>query len=211
MYVFFAVVIVVGAIAVFVASAIVERRNRTTWKTQTAAALGLSETPGPAREYEVRGHPLVPELHGTRDGFDVYVGARRYRTRPGGDHSKLHHYTYADVQLTKPLGLGLEVDPNDFGAKLIEKVAGQLDIETGNKQLDVEYRIRGNDKSRVAALVGTPAVAELLLVKRKPFAPYLFDTHVRFQANRVIVKPDELRPIVDAAVALAKAVESARR
>src|SRR5665647_1668524 len=199
--------VIAGVVALIKWSSARAAQRQAQWK-QTALMLGLSLDKGPHSDRYVYARRHMPEIYGQHDGQDVYVGVRVYTTG-SGKSQQTHYYTYVDVLFDCALKRGAQIGRADGVSKFFGDIFGQRDLQTGQPQLDREYKIKGQDPVQMIGLVSSPKLAALLLVDHKPFRTYVTDTHVRLEATGVRLAIEELRPVVPAAVALFRAVVAA--
>lgn len=203
------VMVVVGLSIALVAGGASAKRMRATWE-RSATELGLSFEPGPHAGRYIHERKYMPEMFGQYDGQDIYVGVRAYSTG-SGKNRQTHYYTYVDVVLDLSLKRALRVERADGVSKFFASIFGQLDVQVGKEQLDIEYRIKGQDPRQIAALINTPELSALLLAERTAFRPVLTDDYVRLEAPGIHVDHRLLQPLLGRTVAIARALVAAWR
>ena len=200
-------VFVAGAVALIKWGAARAAQRQAQWK-QTAEGLGLSLAPGPHSARPVYARRHMPEIYGQYDGQDVYIGVRVYTTG-SGKNQQTHYYTYVDVLFDCALKRGAQIGRADGVSKFFGDIFGQRDLQTGQPQLDREYRIKGQDPAQLIGLVSSPKLAALLLVDHKPFRTYVTDAYVRLEATGVRLAIEDLRPLLAPSVTLFREVVAA--
>ncbi|HVN54686.1 MAG TPA: hypothetical protein VMT46_10175 [Anaerolineaceae bacterium] len=186
----------VGLIAfLLVVRIIVVKVHRRAWSA-LGESTGLAFTPGNffgrgmSLSGEYRSYPLTLEFFNFRSG----------RTSS----------TYTHILL--PLRAGRDLSfwlTSETVFSKIAKAAGKNDFQTGDDALDRRFTIRGNPQAGVARLLSSPGLRQMLL-DAPSLQVRLEEGQIDLLKQGVLTNPTTLVYLLDLAVALAAAVESAR-
>lgn len=189
---------------------------------------------GPALGLAPQGEPGAwawykdwPDLRGSQGGFDVRV--RTYTTGSGKQQTR---WTAVEVPAGSRVVADLRVTREGWGTAIAKALGGQ-DVETGDPAFDPAFRVRAHDPDRARRLLtaevrlrvqDVPRFAELRLdppldallqdPQMKPLLDLLHvaagpdagEATVRYVRQELVTDPEQLRPAIAAALALADAV-----
>lgn len=205
-----AVLLVIGGILAWPLYLLPKRQGER-WAA-AAHALGLTLEPRTAAHrvgLYGSGPVITQRMYGTRAGMEVCVGIR-VEVRGSGDDRSVTYYTYVEVQLPRPLELGLNVTPSG-ALDVLADLVGSRDLQVGHPAIDSRYRIHAAVADQARALLLLPYVGEALLaLSSSAFRPHLSDASVKLEAHKKELDPRSLSIVIDQAVDVAHRVVSAR-
>lgn len=173
----------------------VSRGRRDQWQA-LAAQRGLQWAPG---------RTLAP---GTLTGSIHEIPVRATTVRRGNGKSSTT-WTVVHAQAGQALPVGLRVSHEGLGASVM-KLFGAQDIQLGDKGMDGELRIQGQDEPAIRALLTRPELrAPLRALARYPARSRIEDDQVVLE--RIGTDSAELAKLLDAAAALARGLAEASR
>jgi hypothetical protein len=144
-------------------------------------------------------------LQGYYDDRRIWVGS--VMMGHGPDRRNL---TWGVVDLDRPLGLGLLVRRRGLSDRIFRRGrAPEVRLDTPELRRRIEAH--GDDPDHVRQLLGPDVVRELAALGSRWPDVVITDGSVRVHLRRPETRPDELHALVDAMLALARALESARQ
>ncbi|MBX3270672.1 MAG: hypothetical protein KF729_10440 [Sandaracinaceae bacterium] len=187
------------------------RQERSKWDA-VAASLGLRVAPssrplGPGIAFFGRPY-FADELVGERAGFPVRIG-----TRVVAAGKSRYYYTYAAVDLPRPLELGLTLSPTPrFRGLLGPLFSSGAGLQVGDPTIDGSYTVQAAEPDLARGLLLVPYVAEALRVQAQlAFTPHVSDSEVRCEQDGKCFEPWLLARALDQAVDLARRLAAARQ